>query len=239
MITSEENIEIGEFLKEKNLPLDLRVEILDHIREQLSHKMEVESKDFYLAFSEIKESWKEDLVMKKTFFIRESRTNIHRKTNRKADLEILKKSGLYFAIYFLLSSSFLYFNKTLAHNFILGIYSLMTFMYLWLLLFNYKMLKITAKSKRRKISYLQQGTAVFTMVGIFIPVYVLFDFENKFDRYYLSIFNLINHGEITVILFATLFTLNIYAYGWLYGFINFLEYKKSLKILEQKINFKL
>jgi hypothetical protein len=239
MIMPEENTELGEFLKGKNLPLDLKVEILDHISEQINFKMVVESKDFPVAFAEIKQSWKEDLLMKKTFFGKESRTKIHRKTVNKIDIEILKKSGFYFAIYFILNTAFIFYDKTISSNFIFGVYSIMTFIFLILVIFKNKIFKTTFNSERRKISYLQQGTAVFTVAGIFIPIYVLYDFDIKFASYYSSIFNLINYGGITITLFVTFFMVNVYALGWIYGFLYFLEYKKSLKMLEQKINFKL
>ncbi len=48
----------------KNLPLDLLVEIKDHMgKSSLEHKIDIEEKSFEAAYEEVKKSWEKDLRM--------------------------------------------------------------------------------------------------------------------------------------------------------------------------------
>ena len=239
MITPEESREVGGFLKGKNLPLDLKVEILDHISEQINYKVEIESKDFSLAFSEIKESWKEDLTMKKRFFFSKRITKIQRETNWKTNSEILKKTTIYFLIYFIVSLILIFYNKKIASNLIFGFYCCLTFIYFIVTVFNFKLLNSTSLIDNRQISYLQPNTVVFNVAGSLTALSTVFSFNGNFDRFYNSIQNLFYSGQFNQISFGSIMIFIVYAFGWIYGFLYFLEYKKSLKMLEQKINFKL
>lgn len=67
MITREQMNEVNQFLSGKNLPLDLKVEIFDHILEQVDYKIEFENKDFATAFLEIEKSWQRDFKMSRRF----------------------------------------------------------------------------------------------------------------------------------------------------------------------------
>ena len=60
MITKEQKQEIINDLLAKNLPLDLLVEVKDHMEEQINHKMDFENKSFEIAYDEVKKSWEKD-----------------------------------------------------------------------------------------------------------------------------------------------------------------------------------
>ena len=239
MKNSDIRTKLIEFIAQKNLPLDLQVEILDHISEQINYKMEIEQKDFSLAFSEIKESWKEDLAMKKTFFSRKSRTKIYRETFRRTNFEILKKTSFYFLFYFIISISLLFYSKTVASNFIFAFYSSLLFVFAFLLILNFKILNFSTIKKDREISYLQKGIQIYTFASIYIPFLILINYDERFAKYYYSIVHLVDGGQFNMVSFGIIMIFNMYAFGWFYGLLYFVEYKKSLKILEQKINFKL
>ena len=55
MITPEQNKEITQYLISKNLPIDLVLEIKDHMIEQIENK---ENLTFEEDFEKVKESWK-------------------------------------------------------------------------------------------------------------------------------------------------------------------------------------
>ena len=240
MITTEESREVGGFLKGKNLPLDLKVEILDHISEQINYKMQVESKNFSLAFSEIKESWKADFVMKKRFYFWPSITKIHRETVWKTDIEIFKKAGLYFGVYFIVSIVLMFYSKIIASNFIFYANLLMVFIFGILLIFNFKIMRSTFPNKTfRNISFVQNGGTNFILCTFWIGNNVLYNYSERFEKFYVGIHKLFIDGQIDFNDIQAIVIFNIFAFGWIYGFLYFLEYKKSLKMLEQKINFKL
>jgi hypothetical protein len=64
MITPEQNKTITTYLLSKNLPIDLVLEIKDHMIEQIENK---ENLTFEEAFEKVKISWKEELKMVYTF----------------------------------------------------------------------------------------------------------------------------------------------------------------------------
>lgn len=240
MITSEQSRKFGEFLNGKNLPLDLKVEILDHISEQMNYKTEVEGKDFGMAFSEVKESWKADLVMKKRFYFWPSITKIHRETAYNSDIEIFKKASLTFGIYCIISTALIFYSKTAASNFIFSVNLIITVVFAILLISNFKILKSTFPTRaKRNISFVQNGGNNLILCTLWIGNFVLYNFNERFEKYYIAIHKIIFDGSINFEAIQAVTIFNIFVFGWIYGFLYFLEYKKSLKILEQKINFKL
>ena len=97
MITKEQKQKIIYDLLAKNLPLDLLVEIKDHMEEQLEHKIDFENKSFEVAYEEVKKSWEKDLRMVYAFRLpRKKITILHKKINHKTEKEILLKSLKYF-----------------------------------------------------------------------------------------------------------------------------------------------
>lgn len=235
MIMQEQQIVMGEFLNGKNLPLDLKVEILDHMKEQMNYKAEIEGKDFDVAFAEIKESWKADLKIIKPLFFGEWKTRILKRTALKTNIELFKKSGFYFIINLFL----IFYNKTLAADFILSVYAAMVLIFVILSTIYFKLVKSIYKSDDRNISFFQRNSILLQISSVFILTLIIVDFDVRFDKYYYSVINLIKYGTFKPVTFVSIFVFNMYAFCWIYGFLYFLEYKKSIKFLEQKINFKL
>ena len=64
MITTEQNKEITRYLVSKNLPIDLVLEVKDHMIEQIES---MENANFDEAFELVKISWKEELIYKFSF----------------------------------------------------------------------------------------------------------------------------------------------------------------------------
>lgn len=240
MITAEENRKLEQFISGKNLPLDLKVEILDHISEQINFKMDIESKDFEKAFAEIKNSWNEDLKMKKNLFFGKKRTKIHRDTVRKSDFEISKKTTLYFAAYLAFSLMLLFYNKTLASGFIYFFYILAVMVFSFYLIIDFKIVRsFISKKTSQNISFFQAGSNLFFISSLFIISLILINFDERLDKYYSALKSFISNPQFSIHILGPIFIFNVYAWCWICGFINFLEYKKTLKNLEHKINFKL
>ena len=90
MITKEQKQKIIYDLLAKNLPLDLLIEVKDHMEEQLEHKIDIEEKSFEAAYEEVKKSWEKDLRMVYAFRLpRKKITILHKKINHKTEKEIL------------------------------------------------------------------------------------------------------------------------------------------------------
>ncbi|WP_226063678.1 hypothetical protein [Kaistella polysaccharea] len=239
MITREQMNEVNQFLSGKNLPLDLKVEIFDHILEQVDYKIEFEIKDFATAFLEIEKSWQRDLKMSRRFMWL-PKTKIHHDTIWKSSIEIFKKSFSYFILYFIVSVTLMLYNKTLASNFLFAIYCLAIIVFFVYLIFNFKIIRTIAGNRDKKnISYMQGGTQAFYLSSIFIISMILINFDNRFDKYYNFIIGLKNNFDFTQVGIGAFIIFNIYAFGWVYGFCYYLQYKKSIEYLQQKMNLKL
>lgn len=240
MITSEQKVSLTEFLSTKNLPLDLWVEVLDHISEQVDYKMLFENKDFNTAFSETKISWQDDLKMNRHFAWEKSRTKIYRETVWNSNIEVGKKSLFYFTFYFIISIGLMLYNKTIASSFVFTIYCFAVIVFLVYFIFNYKIIRTVAGNRMKKdISYMQGATQLFQMSSIFIITMVLFNFESRFDKYYNFISGLKSNFHLTQVGVGSFIIFNLFALVWIYGFLYFQQYKKSIKYLQQKINLKL
>ena len=186
MMTIEQKTEIDDFLNGRNLPLDLKVEILDHILEQMDYKMEFELKDFSTTFEEIKVSWKGDLSLKRRFWWKESRTQIHIATIKRTDIAILKTSTKYFSAYLAMSLLLISFNKSLASNFIFSIYCLAVALFFVCLIFEFRIVKTISSGimGKKNISYMQGSTQMFYISSVFIISMILINFDNRFNKYY-------------------------------------------------------
>lgn len=241
MITSLQKDQISNFLDGRNLPLDLKIEISDHIYEQLDFKIERESKDFYQAFIEIKSEWISDLVMKRCFVIcGKSITKIHNETLKKSDSEIKKKSLLYFSIYFVLTTCLIFIDKPTASNFIVSFYWILISISIIIGITNFKIIRSTfSKKSNVNASFLQHTSSIFTMSCLYILVFILYHFDERFEKYYSALMKIVINSSFNMEILMLIIIFNFCAFAWIYGFIYFLEYKKALKLLEQKINFKL
>lgn len=83
-------------LKGRNLPLDLFVEIEDHMSEQIDYKMHFGNKNFDSAFDQTFAEWSSELEMKSVFWAGEKRTKIHRQTINQTQKNLFLRSLKYF-----------------------------------------------------------------------------------------------------------------------------------------------
>ena len=66
MMTKEENIVIQKYLMSRNLPLDIILEVKDHMISQIEHS---NKQTFQEAFDEVKANWQQELQIKIPFYI--------------------------------------------------------------------------------------------------------------------------------------------------------------------------
>ena len=88
MITPEQNKEITQYLVAKNLPIDLVLEVKDHMIEQIES---MENLCFEEAFEQVKTSWKVEFIYKFSFFKKSKIICLWSKTNLS--------SGISFVLY--------------------------------------------------------------------------------------------------------------------------------------------
>ena len=233
MITPEQNKEITQYLVAKNLPIDLVLEVKDHMIEQIES---MENLCFEEAFEKVKESWKEEFVYKFSFSRLKMLTNYEISIQKENYSKIFLKTFCYFTPLLIITLLLAYYNTSLYKFTIETVYYFCVIVTGTLLLINFKIQKTTFNTYSKRISVYQKGASNFLVGGLFILIYNVFIPNN--DKDLVAIHKLLNFEISFKILFHLLATY-VYIIWWLFGLLYFLAYKKSIKELQNRVNLKL
>lgn len=235
MITPEQNKTITTYLLSKNLPIDLVLEIKDHMIEQIENK---ENITFEEAFEKVKISWKEELKMVYTFRlgfiyrITQFQNNIGGKINKNFFIISLYLMTIFVFITFI----FARINIKIFEIVMLYTYYSCIAITLLLFILNFKILKSTFFVTLPKINIYQKGSGILFSGGTQILLFNILLFDKI--KYFYSTYMLFNL-EFSLRNFAETFLNYLYLWMWLFGLLYFLAYKKSIKELQNRINLKL
>lgn len=235
MITPEQNKTITTYLQSKNLPIDLVLEIKDHMIEQIENK---ENITFEEAFEKVKISWKEELKMVYTFRlgfihrITQFQNNIGGKINKNFFIISLYLMTIFVFITFI----FARINIKIFEIVMLYTYYSCIAITLLLFILNFKILKSTFFVTLPKINIYQKGSGILFSGGTQILLFNILLFDKI--KYFYSTYMLFNL-EFSLRNFAETFLNYLYLWMWLFGLLYFLSYKKSIKELQNRINLKL
>ena len=235
MITQEQNKTITTYLQSKNLPIDLVLEIKDHMIEQIENK---ENLTFEEAFEKVKESWKEELKMVYTFRlgfihrITQFQNNIGGKINKNFFLISLYLMSIFVFITFILARI----NIKIFEIVMLYTYYSCIAITLLVFILNFKILKSTFFVTLPKINIYQKGSGILFSGGTQILLFNILLFDKI--KYFYSTYMLFNL-EFSLRNFAETFINYLYLWMWIFGLLYFLSYKKSIKELQNRINLKL
>lgn len=239
MITKEQKQEIIYDLMAKNLPLDLLVEVKDHMEEQLEYKIDFENKSFETAYEEVKKSWEKDLKLVYAIKLPIKKITVFQKIIvNKIYNKISKKSFLYFMPFLFLSTILNLLNKNWGKTFHLITYCALSIFTIITIIKYYKYYKSSTNREERKISIYQRGTLAFFISGVYILIFNLLYFENRYDKFYTTLIFLIN-GSYKEVSYFTILNTYIFILCWILGLQYFLKYKETVNDLKQKINLKL
>ena len=233
MITPEQNKEITRYLVAKNLPIDLVLEVKDHMIEQIES---MENLCFEEAFEQVKTSWKVEFIYKFSFSRLKMLTNYEISIQKENYSKIFLKTFCYFTPLLIITLLLAYYNTSLYKFTIETVYYFCVIVTGTLLLINFKIQKTTFNTYSKRISVYQKGASNFLVGGLFILIYNVFIPNN--DKNLVAIHKLLNFEISFKILFHLLATY-VYIIWWLFGLLYFLSYKKSIKELQNRINLKL
>ena len=233
MITPEQNKEITRYLVAKNLPIDLVLEVKDHMIEQIES---MENLCFEEAFEQVKTSWKVEFIYKFSFSRLKMLTNYEISIQKENYSKIFLKTFCYFTPLLIITLLLAYYNTSLYKFTIETVYYFCVIVTGTLLLINFKIQKTTFNTYSKRISVYQKGASNFLVGGLFILIYNVFIPNN--DKDLVAIHKLLNFEISFKILFHLLATY-VYIIWWLFGLLYFLAYKKSIKELQNRINLKL
>ena len=233
MITPEQNKEITRYLVAKNLPIDLVLEVKDHMIEQIES---MENLCFEEAFEQVKTSWKVEFIYKFSFSRLKMLTNYEISIQKENYSKIFLKTFCYFTPLLIITLLLAYYNTSLYKFTIETVYYFCVIVTGTLLLINFKIQKTTFNTYSKRISVYQKGASNFLVGGLFILIYNVFIPNN--DKNLVAIHKLLNFEISFKILFHLLATY-VYIIWWLFGLLYFLAYKKSIKELQNRVNLKL
>ena len=233
MITPEQNKEITQYLVAKNLPIDLVLEVKDHMIEQIAS---MENLCFEEAFEQVKISWKVEFIYKFSFSRLKMLTNYEISIQKENYSKIFLKTFCYFTPLLIITLLLAYYNTSLYKFTIETVYYFCVIVTGTLLLINFKIQKTTFNTYSKRISVYQKGASNFLVGGLFILIYNVFIPNN--DKNLVAIHKLLNFEISFKILFHLLATY-VYIIWWLFGLLYFLAYKKSIKELQNRVNLKL
>ena len=233
MITPEQNKEITQYLVAKNLPIDLVLEVKDHMIEQIES---MENLSFNEAFEQVKTSWKVEFIYKFSFSRLKMLTNYEISIQKENYSKIFLKTFCYFTPLLIITLLLAYYNTSLYKFTIETVYYFCVIVTGTLLLINFKIQKTTFNTYSKRISVYQKGASNFLVGGLFILIYNVFIPNN--DKNLVAIHKLLNFEISFKILFHLLATY-VYIIWWLFGLLYFLAYKKSIKELQNRVNLKL
>ena len=233
MITPEQNKEITKYLVAKNLPIDLVLEVKDHMIEQIES---MENLCFEEAFEQVKISWKVEFIYKFSFSRLKMLTNYEISIQKENYSKIFLKTFCYFTPLLIITLLLAYYNTSLYKFTIETVYYFCVIVTGTLLLINFKIQKTTFNTYSKRISVYQKGASNFLVGGLFILIYNVFIPNN--DKNLVAIHKLLNFEISFKILFHLLATY-VYIIWWLFGLLYFLAYKKSIKELQNRVNLKL
>lgn len=236
MITPEQNKTITTYLLSKNLPIDLVLEIKDHMIEQIENK---ENLSFEEAFEKVKISWKEELKMVFSFKSPLKKiTAFQKRILNKIENEIFIKTIRLFLPFFIASIILTIYKKEFSKNVIFIIYLIISLINAFSLIYFYKISRTINLIRKKRISVYQGSSQLFFVGGMYVFIFNLMNFDERFEKFSHSIQSIFNGDFSNISYFPILYTY-IFIFGWLIGLFYFLNYRKSISELKQRINLKL
>lgn len=192
MISAEQKLEIEKYLISKKLPIDILLEVKDHIISQVEEIKKDENLEFHLAFDSVKNAWQDELEMKSNYFLNIKAPNFVYRIMVESDKKVLKKSLCIVLIIQLLMAIFILkiSNKEQFNWFYLIINLSLFIIPISIFVFNFRNLNFF-KIKKRTLQYsIYQRNLTDYIAFITFLNSTIFDSSKSSER----IFNLF-HGQ--------------------------------------------
>ena len=232
-MTNNEEKQIAKYLLDKRLPVDMMLEVKDHMILQICEIQEKENTNFEDAFDKVKESWKKELKLGFTLFSNRHYPKIVRKILHKNTFSILYKAyviELLIALLWILTAKYstieIFETVFSVTNFGLAAVTVLV------IILNYDIILQKIRTKH-SFSIYNEG-ANYLFLGIFMQLLICIDYTSTIKE----MFSLLNNtNEISFFsLFTTIFPKMIFQSYLIFGLISFYKYKKVLKTMKPFIS---
>ena len=227
MISGEQKNEVRQYLLSKKLPLDILIEVEDHVINQLEEVLLRNKVSFEDAFMQVKGLWQEDLQTEKYYngneiasFAKKIKDRETSKAFRKALLSVFLYVGFTFAL-----------SKIISKELFLHYFSYHFYLF-WLVavvfyLMNYKIYKKVHKYKSTKFSVFQNSIFFLSFSSV-----VFYFIAGNFSFYGAGILDFFN-GNIDN--FTFLVVIMIVALFYFFGFYQELKFVNVMNKLKDRL----
>ena len=233
MMTNHEEKQIAKYLLDKRLPVDMMLEVKDHMILQIGEIQEKENANFEDAFEKVKQSWKTELQLGFTFFSNKYYPKIVRKILHKNTFYILYKAyltELLIVVLWILAAKFstleVFETVFLMTNFALVAVAVLV------MIFNYDIILQKIKTKHSFSIYNEGTNYLFVGLMMQLMIYLFYDLTIK------NIFSSLNNtnGVDFFDLITAITSTMIFQSYLIVGVISFYKYKKVLKTVKPFIS---
>ncbi|MDE5439423.1 hypothetical protein KRE40_15145 [Elizabethkingia meningoseptica] len=229
---------ITTYLVDKKLPLDILLEVKDHMSDQVSALKSEKGLSFDEAFEQTKISWEQDLKMGFSFFSYKFRkiTRLQHKITMQQQFRIQKKSILImFAIFLVVSYSVLYTPEISTYIFV-TINAIVALFGIVVSVYDRKLMKTTQNNYKKNISIFQRSTGESMLVGAFFiimnnvlePESRLADIGEGLKTIFIQ-----HHFTFKALILTTINYFLIYMV--VYSLFNYLNYKKAIARIKERM----
>ncbi|CAI9682823.1 hypothetical protein [Elizabethkingia anophelis] len=229
---------ITDYLIEKRLPLDILLEVKDHMEDQIAALETEQNLTFDDAFEQTKISWEKDLKMGFSLFSYKFRkiTRLQNSIMMRNQLKIQKKAVLIMlAIFFTTVFSAFYLPQVAKYIF-LAIYSSAALSGIVVLISGRKLLKTTKASYKKEISVFQRLASNYMFTGVlFIVLSNIVDVDECIGKVMKSTNEIFIHGNFSITEILHLAVGYLYVYSVVYGYFCYTDYKKAVEKIKERM----
>lgn len=234
MITAEQISEIHLYLKSKKLPVDLLLEVQDHMVEQVEVLID-KSSSFEDAFGIAKSSWNYDLEEVNRIFPFKKLTRIEKDSADKAQREIYLNSLKYFSPWAAATILLTFYYPQFFENILFAMYLAFLVAFAFIYWKNAKLIRSTYAQYKGKISIYQRGTYLLSLGAMYIGFFSLFGFTEKFAKLRTAIIDTFVLHDFHLKTLADILMAIIWVWCWTIGFLYLQKYKKAVHTIEDKV----
>lgn len=222
---------ITDYLIEKRLPLDILLEVKDHMEDQIAALETEQNLTFDDAFEQTKISWEKDLKMGFSLFSYKFRkiTRLQNSIMMRNQFRIQKKSILIMLVIFFMTVFSAFYLPTISKYIFLIIYSSVALLGIVASVLDRKLLQTTKANYDKNISVFQRSTSNYMLIGtLFIIINNILELDSQIEKI---------NGGINEIFFKHTFMLTsfidltrgyFYIYMVVYGYLCYINYKKAV-----------
>ncbi|KUY25461.1 hypothetical protein [Elizabethkingia ursingii] len=229
---------ITDYLIEKRLPLDILLEVKDHMEDQIAALESEQNLDFDEAFGQTKTSWEKDLKMRFSLFSYKFRkiTRLQNSIMMRNQLRIQKKSILIMLGVFFITSYFILFIPELSMYAFAVISGGIAIFGITVSILDRKLLETTKGNYKKNISVFQRSVGSLMLTGaFFIIANNILGLDSQIEKI---------NGGLNEIFFQHNFRLRgfmnatmgyLYIYMVVYGYFCYSNYKKAIIKIKERM----